>query len=108
MRKLLFCLISMISYQVMAQKTDTTFLKKLMESIIGKATQYANSTYKNVDDARIAAKGFAVGFQEAYSEKNAEFKELGGIVKSLLPGIGAIPPEKLKVLEEFIAKKDAQ
>lgn len=32
MRKLLFCLISMISYQAMAQKTDTTFLKKLMES----------------------------------------------------------------------------
>jgi hypothetical protein len=32
-------------------------------------------------------------------------KELAGIVKALLPGIGAIPPEKLKVLEEFIAKK---
>lgn len=39
--------------------------KKLMASIIGKATQYADSIYKNVDDARIAAKGFAVGYQEA-------------------------------------------
>lgn len=82
--------------------------KKLMESIIGKATQYANTTYKNVDDAHIAAKGFAVGYHEAYNEKNAELKELASIVKALLPGIGAIPPEKLKVLEEFIAKKDAQ
>lgn len=82
--------------------------KKLIESIIGKATRYADSTYKNVDDARIAAKGFAVGYHEAYSEKNAELKELAGIVKALLPGIGTIPPEKLKVLEEFIAKKDVQ
>lgn len=32
MRKLFFCLISIISYQAMAQKTDTTFLKQLMES----------------------------------------------------------------------------
>ena len=71
--------------------------KKLIESIIGKATRYADSTYKNVDDARIAAKGFAVGYQEAYSERNAELKELAEIVKALLP-----------VLEEFIAKKDAQ
>ena len=81
---------------------------KLMESIIGKATQYADSTYMNVDNARIAAKGYAVGYQEAYTEKNAELKELAGIVKALLPGIGAIPSEKLKVLEEFVAKKDAQ
>jgi hypothetical protein len=87
---------------------ESTENKKLMESIIGKATQYADSTYKNVDDARIAAKGFAIGYQEAYSEKNAELKELAGIVKALLPGIGLIPPDKLKVLEEFIAKKDAQ
>lgn len=86
----------------------STECKKLMESIIGKATQYADSTYKNVDDAHIAAKGFAVGYHEAYNEKNAELKELAGIVKALLPGIGAIPPDKLKILEEFIAKKDAQ
>ncbi|SDH53295.1 hypothetical protein SAMN05421827_12824 [Pedobacter terrae] len=86
----------------------STESKKLMESIIGRATQYADSTYKNVDDARIAAKGFAVGYQEAYNEKSAELKELAGIVKALLPGIGAIPSEKLKVLEEYIAKKDAQ
>jgi hypothetical protein len=82
--------------------------KKLMESIIGKATKYADSIYKNVDDACIAAKGFAVGYQEAYSAKSVELKELAGIVKALLPGISKIPPEKLKVLEEFIAKKDAQ
>lgn len=82
--------------------------EKLMVSIIGKATQYADSIYKNADDACIAAKGFAVGYQEAFSEKNAELKELAGIVKALLPGIGAIPPNKLKVLEDFIAKKDTQ
>ena len=61
--------------------------KKLMGSIIGKATQYADNIYKNVDDACIAAKGFAVGYQEAYSEKNAELKELAGIVKALLPAL---------------------
>lgn len=82
--------------------------KKLMENIIGRATQYADTTYKNIDDARIAAKGFAVGYQEAFSEKNAELKELAGIVKALLPGIGSIPPDKLKILEEFIEKKDKQ
>lgn len=48
------------------------------------------------------------GIRKLYSEKNAELKELAGIVKALLPGIGAIPPDKLKVLEEFIAKRDAQ
>jgi len=32
MRKLLFCLFILINIQVMAQKTDTTFLKKLIES----------------------------------------------------------------------------
>lgn len=82
--------------------------KKLMESIIRKATQYGDSIYKNTEYACIAAKGFAVGYKEAYSEKNGELKELAGVVKALLPGIGAIPPEKLKLLEEFIATKDAQ
>lgn len=56
----------------------STESKQLMESIIAKATQYADSIYKNVDDACIAAKGFAVGYQEAYSEKNAELKDCKG------------------------------
>ena len=76
--------------------------KKLVESIIGKSIQYADSTYNNKDYARIAAKGFAIGYQEAYTEQNAELRELAGIVKVLLPGIGLIPPQKLKFLEGFI------
>ncbi|KQB99892.1 hypothetical protein [Pedobacter sp. Hv1] len=74
--------------------------------VIKLATQYADTTYIDNDERRIAAKGYAIGYQQALSEKNAEIKELAGIVKLLLPGIGAVSPDNLKTLEEFIEKSD--
>lgn len=74
--------------------------------VIELATQYADTTYNDNNERRIAAKGYAVGYQQALSEKNAEIKELAGIVKLLLPGIGAVSKENLKIIEEFIEKSD--
>lgn len=87
--------------------TTTDTKEALMDSIIAQATTYA-SVYTDNDQARIAAKGFAVGYQQALSEKNIQIKELAGIVKLLLPGIGLIPPDNLKIIEDFIEKSDMQ
>ena len=82
---------------------DTT--ESLMDVIIGQATKYG-SMYIDKKEAHIAAKGYAVGYQEALSKKNLEIKELAGIVKLLLPGIGSIPPDNLMIIERFIEESD--
>lgn len=88
-------------------KTPTDSKEALMDSIIDQATQYG-SIYTDKEQAHIAAKGYAVGYQQALSEKNIQVKELAGIVKLLLPGIGLIPPDNLKIIEEFIEKSEIQ
>lgn len=80
--------------------------KRPEDKVIELSTHYADTTYTNNDQRRIAAKGYAVGYNQASSEKNAEIKELAGIVKMLLPGIGAVSPENLKILEDYIEKSD--
>lgn len=79
--------------------------RELMDYVIQLATQHGD-TYKENNEAKIAAKGFALGYQQALSEKNIELKELAKIVKLLLPGIYHIPDENLKIIEEFAAKSD--
>lgn len=80
--------------------------KRIEDKVIELATQYADTTYVENNERKIAAKGYVVGYQQALSEKNIEIKELAGIVKMLLPGIGAVSPENLKILEEYIEKSD--
>jgi len=76
------------------------------DKVIALATLYANNTYDDNEERRIAAKGYAIGYQQAASEKNMEIKELAGIVKLLLPGIGAVSSDSIKIIEEFIEKSD--
>lgn len=85
-------------------QTDT---KKLLEDkIIELATDYGNTTYVNKNESYIAAKGYAIGYHQALLEKNVEIKELASIIKLLLPGIGAISPDNLGVIEKFIKESD--
>jgi len=80
--------------------------KRPEDKLIELATHYADTDYVENNERKIAAKGYVVGYQQALSEKNAEIKELAGVVKLLLPGIGAVSPENLKILEEYIEKSD--
>lgn len=77
----------------------------LMDQIIEQATIYG-SEYTDKKEAHIAAKGYAVGYQEALMKKNIEIKELAGIVKLLLPGIGSISPDNLHIIEEFVKQSE--
>ncbi|WP_187073529.1 hypothetical protein [Pedobacter fastidiosus] len=47
-----------------------------------------------------------MGYHQALSEMNLEIKEMASIIKLLLPGIGAISPDNLRVIEKFIKKSD--
>ncbi|MBE9598679.1 hypothetical protein [Pedobacter sp. MC2016-24] len=87
----------------MATEKDTS--ETLMNKIIELATQYGN-VYTDTKEAHIAAKGYAVGYNHALTEKTKEIKELAGIVKLLLPGIGSIPLENVKVIEQYVEKMD--
>jgi flagellar biosynthesis/type III secretory pathway protein FliH len=80
--------------------------EQLINNIIKQATEYANAIYPDNNEARIAAKGFAAGYQQAHTEKTIEIKELAGIIKLLLPGIGAVSLENLKIIEEYVEKSD--
>lgn len=85
-------------------QTDT---KKLLEDkIIELATKYGNTTYIDKQESYIAAKGYATGYQRALLETNVKIKELASIIKLLLPGIRAIPPDNLGVIEKFIKESD--
>ena len=78
--------------------------KRPEDKLIEIATQYADTTYVENNERKIAAKGYVVGYQQALSDKNVEIKELANIVKMLLPGIGSVSPENLKVLEDYVEK----
>jgi len=39
-------------------------------------------------------------------ETNAEIRELASIIKLLLPGIGLILPENLRLIEKFIKESE--
>ena len=80
--------------------------KRQEYKVIEIATQYADTTYFENNERKIAAKGYVAGYQQALSEKNAEIKELASVVKLLLPGIGLVSPENLKVLEDYVEKFD--
>lgn len=58
-------------------------------------------TYTDIDKAKIAAKGFGLGYHQAMTEKNIEIKRLAQMVKLLLPGIYHIPNENVMQIQEL-------
>lgn len=80
--------------------------QSLMDFIIEQSCQYGNSTYTDKNEARIATKGYAVGYQRGLEEQNIELRELAEIVKLLLPAIYHLPSEEVKKIEELTAKSE--